>query len=93
MDDQAIADLRFETDIMDVVGLYTELSPVGRAFVGRCPLHDGTTPPAFYVDPVKKLFYCFDCKKGGDVFKFISAVHGISFRQAVKYVATGAKGN
>lgn len=89
-----VAELRSETDIVSVVGQYTDLRPAGSAFSGRCPLHDG--PPAFHVDPDKKLFYCFNCKVGGDVFKFISAVNGISIQQAVEYVAAllpGAKTN
>lgn len=95
MDDSAIAELREESDLLWIVGTATPLRPSGRALKGECPLcHDESG--RFYVDPYKKLFYCFDCEVGGDVFKFVSAVNRISFQQAVEYVAAllpGAKTN
>lgn len=95
MDDSTIAEMREESDLVWIVGMATPLRPSGKTLKGECPMcHDESG--RFYVDPDKKLFYCFGCGVGGDVFKFISLTEKISFQQAVEYVAAllpGAKTN
>lgn len=93
LDRATIQELRAGSDFVGIVRQAMPIRRVGLLFRGRCPFCDKT---GFRVDSVKKLFYCFDCGKGGDVFKFVSAVNRISFQQAVEYVAAllpGAKTN
>ena len=45
---------------------------------GLCPFHDERTP-SFGIDPVEKLYHCFGCGAGGDVFKFVMETEGLDF--------------
>ena len=57
-------------DMVDPVGRYTQLRKAGSNYSGRCPFHEERTP-SFSVNPVEKLFYCFGCGAGGNVFGFV----------------------
>lgn len=54
--------------------------------MGLCPFHAEKTP-SFSVSPEKQIFHCFGCGKGGNVFTFIMEMEGLSFREAVQYLA------
>ncbi|HEY7389274.1 MAG TPA: DNA primase, partial [Bryobacteraceae bacterium] len=43
--------------------------------------------PSFTVSPIKQIFYCFGCGKGGDVFNFIMDLEKCEFPEAVKLAA------
>ncbi len=73
-------------DLLKIFGRYTALKRSGRRYVGLCPFHTEKTP-SFFVDPDRGLFYCFGCGKGGDVFDFIMEKEGLSFPEAVEYLA------
>src|SRR5216684_664924 len=42
---------------------------------------------AFTVSPIKQIFYCFGCGKGGDVYNFVMDMEKCEFPEAVKVVA------
>ncbi len=46
---------------------HTELRRRGARYLGLCPFHDERTPVVLG-RPVEKLYYCFGCQAGGDVF-------------------------
>ena len=48
-----------------------------------CPFHEERTP-SFSVDPREKLYYCFGCEAGGDVFRFVQEKEGLGFPEAVE---------
>jgi hypothetical protein len=50
--------------------------------LGLCPLH-ADHKPSFLVDPNKNLFYCYGCRRGGDVIRFAELYHQVKFPQAV----------
>jgi DNA primase len=52
-------------------------------FMGLCPLHEDHEP-SFLVDPLKNLFYCYGCERGGDVIRFAELFHQVRFRQALE---------
>jgi DNA primase len=54
--------------------------------VGRCPFHDERTP-SFSVDPVKKVYFCFGCGKGGDHIEFVRQTESLDFAAAVETLA------
>ena len=62
-----------------------QLKKAGRQLSGCCPLHNENTP-SFFVDPVKNVWYCQGCHKGGDVIKFIEHIKQLNFVEAVKYL-------
>lgn len=74
--------LKDNTDIVDVIGRYTNLKKKGREYIGICPFHDEKTP-SFSVDPKKQVYKCFGCNTGGDVFKFIMDIENLTFQQAI----------
>ena len=76
-------------DIVDVVGSYVSLTPKGGSFWGCCPFHNEKTP-SFHVLPDKQFYHCFGCKKGGGVINFIMEIEGLSFPEAVEFLAKRA---
>jgi DNA primase len=75
-----------QADIVRVVGEYVRLKKTGKDFSGLCPFHQEKTP-SFTVSPVKQIFYCFGCGKGGDVYNFVMDMEKCEFPEAVKVVA------
>ncbi|HKE34837.1 MAG TPA: DNA primase [Candidatus Acidoferrum sp.] len=75
-----------QADIVRVVGEYVRLKKAGKDFSGLCPFHQEKTP-SFTVSPIKQIFYCFGCGKGGDVYNFVMEMEKCEFPEAVKLVA------
>lgn len=75
-----------QADIVRVVGEYIRLKKSGQNYTGLCPFH-GEKTPSFAVHPVKQIFHCFGCGKGGDVFTFVMEMEKCQFPEAVRIVA------
>src|SRR6516165_7413728 len=75
-----------QADIVRVIGEYVRLKKSGQNFTGLCPFH-GEKTPSFAVHPVKQIFHCFGCGKGGDVFTFVMEMEKCQFPEAVRIVA------
>src|SRR6184192_1172447 len=83
----SVADkVKQQADIVRVVGEYVRLKKGGKDFSGLCPFHQEKTP-SFTVSPIKQIFYCFGCGKGGDVYNFVMEMEKCEFPEAVKLVA------
>src|SRR4051812_1344744 len=79
--------VRDAVDFAELVGARTELRQAGqRRLTGLCPFHDERTP-SFGIDPVEKLYHCFGCGEGGDVFKFVMETEGLDFTAALESLA------
>ncbi len=76
-------------DIVSVVNEYVPLKRKGSNYQGLCPFHNEKTP-SFSVSPGKQIFHCFGCGKGGNVFRFIMDIEGVSFLEAVERLAKRA---
>ena len=70
-------------DIVEIVSAYTDLRRTGDRLMGLCPFHEERSP-SFSVDPREKLYYCFGCEAGGDVFRFVQEKEGLGFPEAVE---------
>src|SRR4051812_7190642 len=82
--------VRDAIDFVEIVGARTELRKAGaRRYTGLCPFHDERTP-SFGIDPVEKLYHCFGCGEGGDVFKFVMETEGLDFGAALESLADRA---
>jgi DNA primase len=68
------------------VGEYVRLKKTGKDFSGLCPFHQEKTP-SFTVSPIKQIFYCFGCGKGGDIFNFVMEMERCEFPDALRLVA------
>lgn len=74
------------SDIIAVIGEYVDLKKSGSSYKGLCPFHNEKTP-SFTVDEKKQLFHCFGCGAGGNVVSFIMQKEGLSYPEALKYLA------
>ncbi|MFA7565922.1 MAG: DNA primase [Alkalispirochaeta sp.] len=81
--------IRERTDIVGVVSQYTQLKQRGDRWWGLSPFKPEKTP-SFAVKPEEGFYYCFATQKGGDVFRFIQEMEGLSFPDAVAYLAESA---
>jgi DNA primase catalytic core len=91
---EEIDQLKDSVDIVSVVESYglprfTRNSNAGAQVI--CPFHEDRSP-SMRVDNNRKIFKCFACGEGGDVFKFVrsySALRGetMTFYESVRHVA------
>ena len=84
--DETVERVREYADIVGVIGEYVELKRMGSDFRGPCPFHQGTGRN-FSVSPKKRMYYCFVCHEGGDVFNYLVKRLGVDWPTAVKMVA------
>ncbi len=79
--------VREAIDFVELVGARTELRAAGaRRFIGLCPFHDERSP-SFGIDPVEKLYHCFGCGAGGDLFQFVMETDSLDFTEALELLA------
>lgn len=82
-------EIKARLPIEDVVSQYMELKRAGRSLKGHSPWgvdkHE-----SFMVSPEKGIWHDFSANKGGDIFSFVMAVEGISFREAMEKLAAQA---
>jgi DNA primase len=82
MDRSQVEQVKAVIDIVSVVSEYVHLKKKGKSFWGLCPFHSEKTP-SFSVDPVKQIYKCFGCDKGGDVISFVMEKKGLSFAESL----------
>ncbi len=78
--------IRDAADIRQIVQEYVPLKKRGKNWVGLCPFHPDKDP-SFSVNEDKQIFYCFGCGEGGNVFKFLMKIQGLSFVEAALHLA------
>jgi DNA primase len=84
---ESVERVRDAVDFAEVVGARTELKRAGvRRLQGLCPFHEERTP-SFGIDPVEKLYHCFGCGAGGDLFRFVMETEGLDFGAALESLA------
>ncbi len=81
-----IDELVARNPIDEVVGQYVQLKHSGANYFGLCPFH-GEKTPSFSVNTSKQMYYCFGCHKGGGVINFIMEIEGMSYPDAVRFLA------
>ena len=77
-----IEDVRSQSDIVDVISEYMQLTKRGRNWFGLCPFH-GEQTPSFSVSTDKQIYRCFGCGAGGNALTFVMDIEGITFPEAV----------
>jgi len=77
--------IKEKADIVELASQYTNLKQRGKRWFGLCPFHSEKTP-SFTVDPEKKLYHCFGCGAGGDIFTLIMEKEKLSFWEAIKFL-------
>lgn len=78
-------------NLVDIISQYTQLKQSGSGFMGRCPFPDHAEKTAsFSVSAAKQVYHCFGCKKSGNIFSFLRDYNGMSFPEAVEFLAERA---
>lgn len=89
LNDSFLQELKYKTDVEDVISSYVSLKRRGSTLVGLCPFHNEKTP-SFTVYPDTQSFYCFGCGAGGDSVGFIRRIENLDYIDAVKLLAERA---
>lgn len=82
-------DIASRLDIVDLVGRYVPLTRRGANYMGLCPFHAEKTP-SFSVSPEKQIFHCFGCGAGGNLYRFLMDIEGLTFPEAARRLAQEA---
>jgi DNA primase len=79
-------------NLVDIISQYTQLKPAAGGFMGRCPFPDHPEKsPSFSVSEAKQVYNCFGCGKKGNIFTFLRDYNGMSFPDAIEYLAERAR--
>ena len=78
--------VRAATNLVELVGGVTTVKRSGRSYSAVCPFHQEKTP-SLSLDPIRGLYHCFGCGKGGDVYTFVQETQGLDFNEAVEFLA------
>ena len=81
-----IEEIKAAVSVYDVVKQFVELKKNGNHYLGLCPFHSEKTP-SFTVNPKKNIYKCFGCGQGGDAVQFLRDLKGMSFPEALEYMA------
>ncbi len=81
-----IEEIKNRIDIVEVVGDFVTLKRSGSSYKALSPFTNEKTP-SFYVVPSKGIFKDFSSGKGGDAITFVMEVDGLSYIEALKYLA------
>jgi DNA primase len=82
-----VEQVRSSLNIVDIVGEHVRLRRSGiNRYTGLCPFNSEKNP-SFSVHAVLQIYKCFSCGAGGDAFKFVMETQGLSFYEALKYLA------
>ena len=73
-------------NVVDVVGDFVSLKKRGANMIACCPFHNEKTP-SFSVSSTKQIYKCFGCGKGGDSVRFLMDLEGLSYPEALKWLA------
>ena len=82
------------TEILRHYNLLDGMRPKSYQLIGRCPLKEGSSE-SFTVNREKNIWFCFSCKRGGDILDFVAAKEHVPLQQAGELVAKwfGITGN
>tara|TARA_Y100000588_G_scaffold114113_1_gene125251 strand:+ start:5059 stop:6810 length:1752 start_codon:yes stop_codon:yes gene_type:complete len=78
--------VRDTAEIVEVISRDVDLKLRGANYFGLCPFHSEKTP-SFSVAPAKRIYHCFGCGSGGNVFSYLMEHQKITFPEAVKVLA------
>lgn len=88
--DNIVDNVRDASDIVSIVEkLGVSLKRHGANYLGICPFHNDRHA-SLCVSPSKQIFTCFSCGKTGNVFSFVMEKEGLSYPEAIRYLAKEA---
>ena len=84
---QTIQQIKERVEIEEIVSDFVTLKRKGKDMWACCPFHDEKTP-SFSIAPDKGFYKCFGCGVAGDSITFIMEIEGLSYPEAIRYLAT-----
>ena len=81
-----VEQVKSKVDLVDLISEYLPLKKAGRNLKAACPFHLETSP-SFMVSPDLQIWRCFGCGKGGDAYTFLEEKEGMTFPEALEYLA------
>ncbi len=70
-------------DLLQYVSQSIDLVKRNKNWFGKCPLHVDETP-SFSINEDKNYFFCFSCKRGGQIIQFLQQYENLTFDEAVE---------
>ena len=86
---QLVDEIKSRIKVSDIVSKKVKLAPRGKEFVGLSPFSNEKTP-SFTVSDEKGFYHCFSTGEHGSVFDFVMKTENLSFKDAVKKLASYA---
>ncbi|HEY3403384.1 MAG TPA: DNA primase [Ohtaekwangia sp.] len=83
---ETIDEVKNRIDIVDVIGDFVSLKKSGQNYKALSPFTNEKTA-SFYVVPAKGIFKDFSSGKGGDGITFVMEHEGMSYVEAIRYLA------
>jgi DNA primase len=83
---ETVRQVQQSADIVEVVSDFVSLKKRGTNYIACCPFHNEKSP-SFNVNQVRGIFKCFGCGKSGDSVGFVMEIEGLSFPEAIKFLA------
>ncbi|HEX8039822.1 MAG TPA: CHC2 zinc finger domain-containing protein, partial [Chryseosolibacter sp.] len=83
---ETIDEIKARVDILDVVSDFISLKRSGQNYKALSPFTNEKTA-SFYVVPSKGIFKDFSSGKGGDAITFVMEHEGMSYLEALRYLA------
>ena len=86
---QLIDEIKTRLKVSDIVSKKVKLTSRGKQFIGLSPFSNEKTP-SFTVSDEKGFYHCFSSGEHGSVFDFVMKTENLSFKEAVKKLASYA---
>ena len=84
-----VEEIRERCDLVEIISQDVALRKSGRRLTGLCPFHNEKTP-SFTVNPEMRVWKCFGCGEGGDVFSYVQKRDNLTFPEALELLARKA---
>lgn len=84
-----IQEIKQATDLVQLIAERFPLQRSGTNWRGLCPFHSEKSP-SFFVSEQLQRYKCFGCAESGDVFTFLEKYDGMTFAEALQYLADRA---
>ena len=84
--EEIIEEIRSRANLVQLVQEMTRVEKRGNDYWACCPFHHEKTA-SFKINPERQNYYCFGCKKSGNVFSFVKETVNTDFVGAVRWLA------
>ncbi len=84
-----IQEVKQASDIVQIISERRQLQRSGTNWRGLCPFHSEKSP-SFFVSEQMQRYKCFGCGENGDAFTFLEKYEGMTFAEALNYLADRA---